>query len=52
MKNTEIDEKVERHISKDEKRSDKTLYPESKRTVTIEDRVHNPQGTSDDSLIQ
>ena len=38
MKNTEIDEKVERHISKDEKRSDKTLYPESKRTVTIEDK--------------
>jgi uncharacterized protein YndB with AHSA1/START domain len=37
MKSIEIDEKVERHPSTNEKRSDKPLYPEPKGTVTIEE---------------
>jgi uncharacterized protein YndB with AHSA1/START domain len=36
MKNTEIDEKVERHLTADEKPSNKPMSPESKGTVTIE----------------
>jgi uncharacterized protein YndB with AHSA1/START domain len=36
MKNIEIDEKVERHLSTNEKRGGKTLDPRSKGTVTIE----------------
>jgi len=36
MKSIEIDEKVEQHLSTNEKRSDKLLNPESKGIVTIE----------------
>jgi hypothetical protein len=36
MKNTEIYEKVERHLSTDEKQSNKPLNPGSKGTVNIE----------------
>lgn len=36
MKTSEIDENVERHLSTDEKQSNRPLSPESKGTVTIE----------------